>query len=118
MGLIRVGLEEHEGYTAGLVRRAGCDESSGLLRELEYPRDSDRNDVPVRMVAAACTCGWRSPRWQPRHGTFWHPNMVELQPYDQELSDALWGEHADHMLGLKRIGQPAHGLCSNPKLKR
>jgi hypothetical protein len=114
MGITRDGLEEHEGYTAGFVRL-----SSGLLRELErYGRE-----VHVSMIAAACTCGWRSPRWQPVYGTTWYPHMVELQPYDQELRDALWGEHADHMLGLKRYGQPAHGLrlwtiVNEPKLKR
>lgn len=87
---------EHEGYPVGFVTRDGCDESSGLYRELEYPRDSD-GDRTVKLIAAACDCGWRSPRFPASTGTQWWPSCIFASEVDDARVHALFKEHIEHV---------------------
>lgn len=93
----------HEGGVIGYVTRNGCAPDAGLYRELEYPRDD--GDRRVACIAAGCDCGWRSPRWVPRHPASWAPFSVLVSEADEDRARALWRRH----LELDVIA--AHPLC-------
>lgn len=82
MGWNADGAEAHEGYLVGLVPEVGktidgIEYESGILRELGYHRDGDRQgDVPLQWVCVGCDCGWRSPRMLAPTGTHWTPCRV------------------------------------------
>src|SRR5438128_932455 len=83
----------HEGHAVAFVERERT--SSGLLRELAYPDDSSPR-ADILEAAAACECGWRSPRFLPRASgekPEWHPFAVFLSEADDERVRALWRRH-------------------------
>jgi hypothetical protein len=68
----------HEGFFVAVVPI-----NSWQFRELGYPRprwEPDAADVEqeVRIVQAACVCGWRSARIIAPRGSSWFPNYVEI----------------------------------------
>lgn len=104
MGWCSAHSGEHEGYLVGFVVRDGCRDDDPLLRELEYPRDNcDRTDV--RAIAAACECGWRSPRWRARV-VEWSPYCVWASEADEERGRQLWSEHDEHEWRLQTAKEP------------
>lgn len=89
-------LEEygaHEGCVIGYAVRDGCAPDAGLYRELAYPRDD--GDRRIACIAAGCDCGWRSPRWVPRHPATWAPFSVLAAEADEDRARALWRRHLE-----------------------
>jgi hypothetical protein len=105
MGYFRDSHPGHEGYAVGIVTREDCDPGSGIYRELSYPETAVR---PVEFIAAACDCGWRSPRFVPEYGADWSPCTVNTTERDDVRIEELWADHLDHTseqgfrTGLKR----------------
>lgn len=108
MGWVREEHPDHEGYVIGFVCREGCEQDSGLYRELMYPADDTRRDV--ELLAAGCDCGWRSPRWFPsrRKPATWSPWSVAASEDDEERALELWRRHlALDVDGDRRVGAGA-----------
>lgn len=84
-------FDGHEGYVVGYVREP----KSGLVRELGYHPDDDRPvECHVDFFAAACDCGWRSPRFVAPLRATYAPHIVLLE--DDQLEEAareLWSKH-------------------------
>lgn len=56
---------QREGFVVALVHPDERPGAPGVYRELSYPADDQiRNDVVV--IAAGCSCGWRSPYLVPQ----------------------------------------------------
>jgi hypothetical protein len=47
----------------------------------------------VRLVGAACDCGWRSPRRMLGSAVEWSPSSVHCEDYLAELLERLWRAH-------------------------
>lgn len=89
MGWINEDAPDHEGYVAAFV-----DGGRGRARELGYPEDNtDHKTLPVGVVAAACTCGWRSKRFAAPAGTAWIPYTVILHEPSETQLVGLWSDH-------------------------
>lgn len=93
----------HEGHLVALV--AGDPDDPDSWRELHgrpevsalarVPRDTP-DEVDVAVFQAACSCGWRSPRFRAPPGTSWWPSYVELPKLHEDLRDLardLWSQH-------------------------
>jgi hypothetical protein len=103
MGIQHPDHPGHEGYIVGFVTREGVQRDSGIYRELGYPEKEER---VVEMVAAACDCGWRSPRWRPSARTTYSPYSINDSEADHERMYQLWDRH----LQLDVVG-PSHPVA-------
>jgi hypothetical protein len=87
MGWIHDDVSGHEGFIAGFTPRG---QGSELVRELASPEDVIA--FPVVAIGAACTCGWRSPRWKSASAK-WRPFTVQTSERDEQRALELWLEH-------------------------
>lgn len=108
MGLVRNGFPDHEGYAVGFVMREGTDNS---LRELACPADNEEKQVLA--IAAACDCGWRSPRWKPARSTRWSPYSIFASEADEERVHMLWSKHLDEA----KVGKGANATSGGAEAK-
>ena len=92
---------EHEGYVMALVTREGT-RGSGLYRALCSP--NDHADVAIERLGAECSCGWRSPHWEPlcrawtgtsgdSHTLEWAPFSPIVSPQDDACAYQEWRRH-------------------------
>jgi hypothetical protein len=106
---------QHEGHVVALVEVEGYRPGSGVYRELGLADDKDRNNDPRMMIAAACECGWRSPRWSPKRGWWsadglkyhhvsWIPHAVLVDAADEEEAHRLWERHIEQ--DIRAYGAP------------
>lgn len=74
---------EHEGYLIGYAPDGA---------PIAYPAE---DLAEVARLGAACSCGWRSPRWTAPSGTRWRPCSVHLPAgaEDEALVEVLWRAH-------------------------
>lgn len=85
------GHPEHDGYVAGLLR-----EGRGW-REFHQ---RDPKGLPVKMIAAACACGWRGPRRRAPTRAVWLRFLVgELTGKAQQPLYEDWLQHIRETLG-------------------
>lgn len=107
----------HEGFLVALERIT--ERYSSHYRELRANVDERIGDreIEVRVVQAACECGWRSQRLRAPLGTTWAPSIVMLPKHEQDGAAAsptrkpfetmaceLWSEHCQSAAHLARIG--------------
>lgn len=91
MGWVREGHPDHEGFAVGVV---ALEPGSSLFRELRFPWD-DQPLGGIIALQAACDCGWRSSRFQPRDPAKWYPFAVALSERDDARARELWHEHVE-----------------------
>jgi hypothetical protein len=112
---------EHEGYVVAYVPRdwtahptaialrgerpvAALDpayaRSTAPLRELgTHAVDHMMIVHGLRVVGAACTCGWRSPRQLSEPPLEWFPSCLNEPAFDSGSPlVTLWSEHVEHEL--------------------
>jgi len=63
------------------------------LRELSS-RDADLVIHDVRVVGAACLCGWRSLLCVGLGPALWERSVMRVSPRADAVLSALWAEHA------------------------
>jgi hypothetical protein len=100
--------QAHDGFVVALIEDEVSYPSwsdgrmirSRFLRELrarqDYGRQVPAGGLEVPAFQVACTCGWRSRRFEPPVGARWFPYHLELGDEAVETAaHALWEQHCD-----------------------
>lgn len=102
---------EHEGYIVGLIQ---TEPNGSALRELSYFNKDNDAVGEIRLIQAACSCGWRSSRIAAPYGTFYSPHHIATSPEMEEIAHQLWLLHSAPWPPAVRTSPAPGGVASLP----
>lgn len=81
---------DHEGFVCGFVAVKPSPRPE-VVREVGFHPDDQK--CKLDQISSGCSCGWRSPRWQPSGAANWQPCIVTCSERDEERAHQLWLRH-------------------------